>query len=138
MSRSPERTRFQGGVRCDAPHDSQEWVVQVQAIHDVHRGDSSLLSSVARKLLQALAGPSPPGPGNGPLTEREVEVLCLVAQGHSNMEIAHRLTISEATVRTHVSNILAKLDLCSRAQAALNALRQGLAPLHDTTPSPPA
>ena len=110
----------------------------VQAIHDVHRGDSSLHPSVARRLLQALAGPSPPPQGNGPLTDREVEVLRLVAQGHSNREISDRLTISEATVRTHVSNILAKLNLCSRTQAALYALRKGLAPLHDTGPHPRA
>jgi DNA-binding NarL/FixJ family response regulator len=56
-------------------------------------------------------------------------VLKLVAQGQSNREIAELLTISEATVRTHVSNILAKLDLCSRTQAALYALREGLASL---------
>jgi NarL family two-component system response regulator LiaR len=106
----------------------------VQAIHDVHAGRSSLHPSVARKVLRELTGPSSSRPDNGSLTDREVEVLRLVAQGHSNQEIAHQLTISEATVRTHVSNILAKLDLCSRTQAALYALRQGLAPLHDTPP----
>ena len=77
-------------------------------------------------------------PENGSPTDREVEVLRLVAQGHSNQEIAHRLTISEATVRTHVSNILDKLDLCSRTQAALYAPRQGLAPLHEPNPRPEA
>jgi NarL family two-component system response regulator LiaR len=65
------------------------------------------------------------------LTEREVEVLRWVAQGHSNQEIAVQLTISEATVRTHVSNILSKLHLASRTQAALYALREGLASLDD-------
>jgi NarL family two-component system response regulator LiaR len=60
-----------------------------------------------------------------------VEVLRLVAQGHSNQEIANQLTISEATVRTHVSNILSKLHLASRTQAALYALREGLASLDD-------
>jgi NarL family two-component system response regulator LiaR len=110
----------------------------VQAIHDVHGGKSSLHPSVARKVLRELTAPSSRRPENGSLTDREVEVLCLVAQGHSNQEIAHQLTISEATVRTHVSNILAKLDLCSRTQAALYALRQGLAPLHDTALPPPA
>jgi NarL family two-component system response regulator LiaR len=62
---------------------------------------------------------------------REVEVLRLVAQGYSNQEIATELTISEATVRTHVSNILGKLHLASRTQAALYALREGLASLDD-------
>ena len=66
-----------------------------------------------------------------PLTERELEVLQLVAQGRSNQEIADYLVISEATVRTHVSNILGKLHLASRTQAALYALRQGLASLED-------
>ena len=107
----------------------------VQAIHDVHAGRSSLHPSVARKVLRELTGPSTRRPENRSLTDREVEVLRLVAQGHSNQEIAHQLTISEATVRTHVSNILAKLDLCSRTQAALYALRQGHAPLHDTAPT---
>jgi NarL family two-component system response regulator LiaR len=54
-----------------------------------------------------------------------------VAHGQSNREIAEELTISEATVRTHVSNILGKLELCSRTQAALYALRKGLASLND-------
>jgi NarL family two-component system response regulator LiaR len=66
------------------------------------------------------------------LTEREIEVLQHVAQGRGNREIADILDISEATVRTHVSNILTKLNLCSRTQAALYALREGLASLHDT------
>ncbi len=107
----------------------------VQAIHDVHDGRSSLHPSVACRVLQELAGPSSRRSERGSLTDRELEVLRLVAQGHSNLDIADQLTISEATVRTHVSNILAKLDLGSRTQAALYALRQGLAPLHDTAPS---
>jgi NarL family two-component system response regulator LiaR len=66
------------------------------------------------------------------LTEREVEVLQEIARGRSNQEIAEALMISEATVRTHVSNILGKLHLASRTQAALYALREGLASLDDT------
>jgi DNA-binding NarL/FixJ family response regulator len=62
------------------------------------------------------------------LTEREREVLGLVAQGKANKEIARQLEISERTVRTHVSSILGKLGLVSRTQAALYALREGLVP----------
>ncbi len=103
----------------------------VQAIQQVYRGESSLHPSIARRLLRELASPSGQGPNTDSLTEREIEVLRLVAQGQSNREIADGLTISEATVRTHVSNILSKLNLCSRTQAALYALREGLASLQD-------
>jgi NarL family two-component system response regulator LiaR len=68
------------------------------------------------------------------LTEREIEVLRLLAQGQSNREISVALSISEATVRTHVSNILSKLNLCSRTQAALYALKEGLASLSEAEP----
>jgi NarL family two-component system response regulator LiaR len=104
----------------------------VQAIQQVYRGESSLHPSIARRLLRELSSPSERGPDTDSLTEREIEVLRLVAQGQSNREIADGLTISEATVRTHVSNILSKLNLCSRTQAALYALREGLASLQDT------
>jgi NarL family two-component system response regulator LiaR len=103
----------------------------VRAIRQVHRGESSLSPAVARKVLQELSRPSDRPPTAEPLTEREVEVLQVVAQGRSNQEIAEELVISEATVRTHVSNILGKLHLASRTQAALYALREGLASLDD-------
>jgi len=103
----------------------------VLAIQQVCRGESSIHPSIARKLLQELTRPHDRGPQADVLTERETEVLKLVAQGQSNREISDELTISEATVRTHVSNILGKLNLCSRTQAALYALREGLASLHD-------
>ncbi len=103
----------------------------VQAIHQVHRGESSLHPLVARKLLQELSNPLERIPAADPLTDREIEVLRLVAQGQSNQEIAGELSISEATVRTHVSNILGKLHLASRTPAALYALREGLASLDD-------
>lgn len=108
----------------------------IQAIHEVHRGESSLHPTIARKLLQEIAGPAPQsnaraGDGVDPLTEREVDVLRLVAQGQSNREIGEELVISEATVRTHMSNILSKLHLASRTQAALYALREGIARLED-------
>jgi NarL family two-component system response regulator LiaR len=105
----------------------------VQAIYQVHRGESSLHPQVARKLLQEISQPANNSPTVDPLTEREVEVLKLVAQGLSNQEIAAELTISDATVRTHVSNILGKLHLASRTQAALYALREGLASLDDAS-----
>jgi NarL family two-component system response regulator LiaR len=101
----------------------------LQAIHDVNRGESSLHPAIARKVIQELSRPSDLPPAEEPLTEREVEVLGLVAQGLSNQEIAEELVISEPTVRTHVSNILSKLHLANRTQAALYALREGLARL---------
>jgi NarL family two-component system response regulator LiaR len=106
----------------------------VEAIHQVHRGESSLHPVVARKLLQELSNPPPLHPASAPLTEREMGVLELVAQGLSNRQIADILNIKEATVRTHVSNILNKLQLDSRTQAALYALREGLASIDDSEP----
>jgi NarL family two-component system response regulator LiaR len=103
----------------------------VQAIRQVHGGQSALHPAIARKVLQGLAQPAPRGPAADVLSDREIEVLRLVAIGQSNGDIARRLGISEATVRTHVSNILAKLHLYSRTQAAVYALREGLASLHE-------
>ena len=103
----------------------------VHAIDQVHCGNSSLHPTIARKLLEEISQPSRGGSNIDSLTERETSVLKLVAQGHSNREIAKLLTVSEATVRTHVSHILAKLELSSRTQAALYALRKGLASLDD-------
>jgi NarL family two-component system response regulator LiaR len=104
----------------------------IRAIQQVHRGESSLHPTVARKLLREVSRPTGKAAEPDPLTQREMEVLRLVANGWSNREVADRLHISEATVRTHVSNILGKLNLCSRTQAALYALREGLASLHET------
>lgn len=101
----------------------------VQAIRQVYRGESSLHPTIARKLLQELSRPPQRPPTTEPLTERELAVLKLIAQGLSNQDIADELVISEATVRTHVSNVLSKLHLASRTQAALYALREGLASL---------
>jgi NarL family two-component system response regulator LiaR len=101
----------------------------LQAIREVYRGESSLHPAIARKLIGELNRPSDLPATEEPLTEREVEVLILVARGLSNQEIAEKLVVSERTVRTHVSNILGKLHLANRTQAALYAVREGLAGL---------
>jgi NarL family two-component system response regulator LiaR len=107
----------------------------VQAIHQVARGEASLQPAIARRLLLELHRPiEAQQPTEDPLTEREVEVLRLVAQGLSNRQIGDRLVITERTVCTHVSNILGKLHLASRTQAALYALKEGLASLDDIPP----
>ncbi|MDQ4077523.1 MAG: response regulator transcription factor [Chloroflexota bacterium] len=98
----------------------------LQAIRDLHRGESSLDPSIARKLLRELNRPPTQPPAEEALSEREVEVVVLLAQGLSNREIAERLVISERTVRSHVSNILGKLHLANRTQVALYAMREGL------------
>ena len=103
----------------------------VDAIRQVHRGESSLHPKIARKLMQELSRPAGRPPTADPLTPREVDVLQLVAHGLGNQEIADKLVIGEATVRSHVSNILSKLHLASRTQAALYALREGYASLDD-------
>jgi NarL family two-component system response regulator LiaR len=108
----------------------------VRAIRQVHRGEPTLEPEIARKLLFELAQPSRQPPTPQPLTGREMDVLRLIAQGQSNREIAEELVLSETTVRTHVSNILGKLHLASRTQAALYALKEGLASLDDVPQMP--
>jgi len=103
----------------------------VEAIREVNRGQASLHSLIARKVLDEVLNPPDLSPTRAPLTQRELEVLRLIAEGLENREIAERLVLSDATVRTHVSNILGKLHLASRTQAALYALREGLASLDD-------
>ncbi|MEV7424003.1 MULTISPECIES: response regulator transcription factor [unclassified Streptomyces] len=96
------------------------------AIRSVHAGHVLLQPEVAGALL-AQDDPAGGGQGRGTsLTEREREVLGLIADGRSNREIARALVLSEKTVKTHVSNILMKLDLSDRTQAALWAVRHGL------------
>jgi NarL family two-component system response regulator LiaR len=103
----------------------------IAAIRQVYQGEPALHPTIARKVLQELTRPTKAPPTPDPLTPREVEVLKLVAKGMENPDIADQLVISEATVRTHVSNIMSKLHLASRTQAALYALREGLASLDD-------
>ncbi len=103
----------------------------LRAIHAVHRGEAPLPPSIARKLIGGFIQPQPTQiAGEEVLSRREVEVLRLIARGFSNREIARTLVVSERTVHSHVSHILLKLRLPSRTQAALYALRAGLADLH--------
>ncbi len=106
----------------------------IQAIRDVHAGKAALHPDVARKVMHHLHQQSAylvPAGRAGTLTEREIDVVRLVAKGLSNQEIAERLVISERTVRTHLSNILGKLNLTNRTQLALFALRRGIATLDE-------
>ena len=95
-----------------------------EAIRKASRGEALLAPSVAARLMQEVAGGPPL---SATLTVRELEVLRLIARGMSNKLIARELVVSEKTVKTHVSNILAKLHLSDRTQAALYAVREGLA-----------
>lgn len=105
----------------------------IAAIRQVGRGEPSLPPALARNVLRAFAGPRPEevAPPAAALTPRETDVLRLIARGDSNDAIAATLHIGEATVRSHVSSILAKLGLASRTQAALYALRHGIATLDE-------
>jgi DNA-binding NarL/FixJ family response regulator len=95
------------------------------AIRAAHRGELPLDPAIARSLTSSLRAETREEL-DAELTTRELEILRLVGAGKSNKEIAAELQISERTARTHVSNILGKLDLTSRTQAALWAVRQGL------------
>ncbi|GAB2692199.1 response regulator [Nocardia thraciensis] len=103
----------------------------VEAVRLVAAGDGVLEPSVTRRVITAFAdtpGPSTPPPGLADLTDRERDVLTCLGEGLSNQQIARRLSISEATVKTHVSRVLSKLDLRSRVQAAMLARDAGLLP----------
>ncbi|MEU7067416.1 response regulator transcription factor [Streptomyces sp. NPDC046161] len=95
------------------------------AVRSVHAGHVLLQPEVAEALLAQEDQPSA-SPRAGALTDREREVLSLIADGRANREIARALVLSEKTVKTHVSNILMKLDLSDRTQAALWAVRHGI------------
>ncbi len=96
-----------------------------EAIRTVTRGEALLSPSIAAKLMQEFAQERRPAAPHS-LTEREMDVLRLLARGRSNKEIALELGIAEKTVKTHVSSIFQKLDLADRTQAALYAVREGL------------
>jgi DNA-binding NarL/FixJ family response regulator len=116
----------QGYVSKEAPPDEL-----LEAIRTVHRGSVVLPAHIAQALLSGSPHHEAAAHPADVLTEREVEVLTLVAQGMNNDDIAERLVISPRTVSVHVSRILTKLDLDNRTQAALHALKTGLASLPD-------
>lgn len=101
----------------------------LDAIRGVHRGETMLHPSIAKKIMQRIQETSEASkkPEGQELTERELDVLKLLAQGDGDREIAEKLVISERTVHFHVGNILSKLHLANRTQAALYAIRKGLA-----------
>jgi len=106
----------------------------IRMIRQVYRGELSIHPTIARKVIQELNRPVQEPLTPSPLTEREMEILQLLAQGVENKEIALRLFVRDATIRTHVSNILGKLQLANRVQATLYALRTGLTSLDGETP----
>jgi len=101
----------------------------IEAIRAAYHGEARLHPHVIRKLMdQVAAQPSPHLPLAPELTQREHEVLCLVAEGLSNREIGTKLFISEKTVKTHISNLLSKLEQEDRTRLAIYAIRKGLIP----------
>ena len=115
------RQDYDGPVECILSEND----ALAGAIRSVHAGHVLLQPEVAGALLSQEEGGTGAGRA-GSLTEREREVLGLIADGRANREIARALVLSEKTVKTHVSNILMKLDLADRTQAALWAVRHGL------------
>jgi DNA-binding NarL/FixJ family response regulator len=122
------RAGASGFLLKDTPYDQL-----IHAIRVVSRGESVLAPSVTRRLLTSFASPPCLGEDDatrlGRLTEREREVLRLIAQGLSNAEIGEAIFLSEATVKTHVGRVLTKLECRDRVQAAIFALQTGFAPL---------
>lgn len=113
-----------GYLLKDAPPEAL-----LQAIRDVYQGESWLHPTIARKLIQEMARPTSLPPTETPLTQRETDVLRLMARGLTDQEIARNLSITVRTVRFHASNILSKLHVANRTQAALYALHEGMSDL---------
>lgn len=114
-------------LKDTAPNDILE------AIRELYHGRAVIHPTIALRVLQEVNKPRIQDKPltEDPLSQREMEILKLVATGQTNQEIADYLVVSERTVRTHVSNILSKLHLANRTQAALYALREGIASLDD-------
>ena len=102
----------------------------LKSIRKVYQGETSIGPRIAQKLMREIQRTSDSPPTEEPLTTREMEVIKLIAKGLSNQEIAEKLVISERTARTHITHILGKLHLANRTQAAIYALREGLADLN--------
>ena len=98
----------------------------VNAIRSVHRGEVSLAHQAARVLVESIIKKKEPSPIPSDLSDRELEVLGLIAKGLTNAEISQRLKIKPSTVKTYVSRILGKLNVASRVEATALALKQGL------------
>lgn len=99
----------------------------IAAIRDTYENKPVLQPEIARKLMRDIQTQEDEKSPKNTLTDREIEILRHVALGKTNQEIADELVVSERTVRTHITNILAKLRLSNRTQAALYALREGIA-----------
>ena len=110
----------------------------MRAIREAYLGNVQLHPEIARKLMSAVAAQAETAvaQAEGGLTAREQEVLDLIANGLSNRDIAGKMFISEKTVKTHVSNILSKLHLEDRTQAAIYALKHGSAGDQDSQKAP--
>ena len=119
------RSGASGFLLKDAPAEQM-----IDAVRVVHRGDALLSPSVTRRLIEEVTRrPDPsrtPVPGLDELTERELEVLKLVARGLSNSEVAERLFLGEATIKTHLGRVLSKRNLRDRVQAVVLAYESGL------------
>jgi DNA-binding NarL/FixJ family response regulator len=101
----------------------------IDAVRAVAAGDALIAPRVTRRLIErfaTLAAPRPCPPELGELTARELEVLVLMARGRSNLDIARTLVVSDATVKTHVKHVLAKLRLANRVQAVVYAYEHGI------------
>ncbi|MBT3188461.1 MAG: response regulator transcription factor [Anaerolineae bacterium] len=103
----------------------------VSAIHDVYRGKAFIPPSMALRMIREMDGLSASSDKQSPLTKRELETLRYIAQGLTNLEISKKLVVHERTIAKYVSNILSKLHLANRTQAALYALRTGLSELDE-------
>ncbi|NOZ00229.1 MAG: response regulator transcription factor [Chloroflexi bacterium] len=115
-----------GYLLKDSTHDQF-----LKAIYDVSKGEAFIPPSIALRMIREIKEVSTPPETESPLTQRELQTLRFIAQGLSNQDIAKKMVVHERTVAKYVSNILSKLHLVNRTQAALYALREGLIDLDD-------